>query len=335
MINRVLITGITGAAGRYMIDYLRDKHPEVEIYGTTRRRALRLGQFPPDGDVCLHEVDLLDFGSILNALGRSRPDVIFHFAANSDKGFDIPSAIVHNNAVGTVNLFEAIRQGMGTIWSNGPYDDPIIVNVSSSEVYGDVGPADVPISETCPFRPMSPYAISKVAQDHLGMLYHKAYGMKVVNTRAFSYVNLRHHGIFTSHFAYQIAMIERSRLKVLKHGNLDSVRCFVDAKDIMEAYWLAATKCDYGEAYNIGGTCVMSVGEVLTRMDGLTCCVIKREQDPSLMRPADVTMQIPDCSKFITQTGWKPTFDVDKVLTELLEYWRNRVAKNDYYQNPV
>ncbi len=325
-INRVLITGITGSAGHYLIDYLRKLHSEVEIHGTTRRKAMKA---LVEG-VTLHEVDLLDFGSILTSLRHSRPDVIFHFAANSDKGFSVPSAIIQNNAVGTTNLFEAVMANTdSTEWM------PTIVNVSSSEVYGDVRQEDVPIKETCPFRPMSPYAVSKVAQDHLGTLYHKAYGMPVVTTRAFSYVNLYHHGIFTSNFARQIALIEAGKLDVLKHGNLDSVRCFVDAKDIMHAYWLAATKCKPGEAYNIGGTCVLSVGEVLAIMEDLTIAQIYTEQDPDLKRPADVTMQIPDCTKFITETGWKPTFDVDKVLRELLDYWRKEIRKRDYYENPV
>lgn len=329
-IRRVLVTGITGSAGHYLIDYLRNQHPEVEIHGTTRRKALKA---PIDG-VTLHEVDLLDFGSINTCLWKSRPDVIFHFAANSDKGFEIPSAIIQNNTVGTVNLFEAVRQGYPVLWNN---SGPVIVNVSSSEVYGDVREEDVPIKETCPFRPMSPYAVSKVAQDHLGTLYHEAYGIPIVTTRAFSYVNLYHHGIFTSHFARQIALIEKGKLNVLKHGNLDSVRCFVDAKDIMHAYWLAATKCEFGEAYNIGGTCVMAVGQILDKLIEFSLCpsVIKCKSDPSLMRPADVTMQIPDCSKFIAATGWKPTFDVDRVLKELLDYWRKEIAKRDYYENPV
>lgn len=321
-IKRVLVTGITGSAGHYLIDYLRSEHPNVEIHGTTRRKNLKT----PIPGVRLHEVDLLDFGSITSCLWVSQPDVIFHFAANSDKGFEIPSAILHNNAVGTANLFGAVR-------SLQHENNPTVVNVSSSEVYGDVHPEDLPIRESCPMRPMSPYAISKVAQDHLGRMYFKAYGLRVVTTRAFSYVNLYHKGIFTSAFARQIALIEAGKIPpVVRHGNLDSVRVFVDTKDIMRAYWLAATRCRFGEAYNIGGSYQATVGYILDKMLRISrlrheSLPFELEQDPGLLRPADVTLQIPDCSKFKNETGWTEKFDVDRVLLDLLDHYRKEVGR--------
>lgn len=327
MINQVLITGVGGSASRYLIDYLTNEHPSVKIHGACRRKHLKI--VPPQ--VKLHEVDLLDFSSILEALWESKPDVIFHFAANSDKGFETPSAILTNNAVGTTNLFEAIRQSKNRTetW------DPVIVNVSTSEVYGAVNPdTDVPIKEACSFRPMSPYAISKVAQDLLGPFYYKAYKLKIVTTRAFSYINKYRPDLFTSAFARQIALIQVGKQEpILKHGNLDSIRAFVGMDSLLEAYWLAATKCKYGEAYNIGGSYKTSVGDVLLRMLWLAefktysfkWTPVSSIRDPNLIRPVDVTLQIPDCSKFTSETGWKPEFNLDLELLEVLEYWRNRV----------
>ncbi len=315
-ISRVLVTGISGSAGNYFIEYMRKEHPDVRIFGTVRRKHYK----PSIGGVSLVEADLLDYSSIQRALWACCPQVIFHFAANSDKGFEVPYAIIQNNTLGTVNLFEAIR-----FYADERSRPPTIVNVSSSEVYGDVTEEDIPIKESCPFRPMSPYAISKVAQDHLGRMYYKAYGLPIINTRAFSYVNIFHPGIFTSAFARQIALIEKGKQKpILKHGNLDSVRVFMDAKDVMHAYWLAATRCTPGEAYNIGGSFKMSVGEMLNKMLGLSSAKyrIQLQQDPDLMRPADVTLQIPNTSKFVSQTNWSTTFDADKILTELLNHYR-------------
>lgn len=270
----------------------------------------------------MHEVDLLDSGSILRCLLSSEPEAIFHFAANPDKGFDIPSAILQNNAVGTANLLEACRHRQRIDGSG----LQVFVNVSSSEVYGDVRSEDVPIKETCSFRPVSPYAISKVAQDHLGAMYANAYGLRVVTTRAFSYVNYYHHGLFTSHFARQIAEIEAGKRKVLEHGNLDSVRTFVDSKSLMSAYWHAACLGRVGEAYNIGGDHVASVADVLISMCGFASCPIRCRPDPSLSRPADVTQQIPDCSKFREHTGWKPEpMDLVRLLRGNIDYWRKRV----------
>ncbi len=319
-IKRVLITGATGSGGRYLARHLRLTHPGLEVHGTCRRRAFQPREYPNLHK--LHEVDLLDFSSIARCLVHSRPDVIFHLAANPDKGFAIPAGIIQNNAVGTANLLEAIRLETGITW-----DDvgPILVNVSSSEVYGAVRPEDVPIRETCPMRPRSPYAVSKAAQDMLGRIYYEAYGMHVVTTRAFSYVNLYHNGLFTSHFARQIAQIECGRQDVLYHGNLDSVRTFMGTADVVRAYWLAATRCRFGEAYNIGGTTQLSVGDVLERLKGLAQVPIRTKPDAELFRPTDVTLQIPCCAKFTEATGWQASFDVDAVLTELLDYWRGKV----------
>lgn len=320
-IKRVLITGVAGSCGRYLVDYLKQEHPVVQIHGACRRKHSR--NVP---GVTLHEVDMLDAFSIETAIVACHPQVIFHLAANPDKGFEIPSAILQNNVIGTVNLFQAAtkyKSGWDAEHANNR--ETIIINVSSSEVYGAVDPAvDVPIKETCPFRPVSPYAISKVAQDHLGRMYCKAYGLKVITTRAFTYLNNHRSDLFTSNFARQIALIEQGKQQVLKHGNLDSVRTLMDARDVVRAYWLAATRCEFGEAYNIGGDVSLTVGEVLSKLYWLSRVTINCEADSSLMRPVDVTLQIPDTTKFREQTGWEPRFKLEESLKALLDYWRNK-----------
>ena len=326
VIHKVLITGATGSGARYLIEYLQEHQPQVTIHGTARRKNSKKN---PTG-IELHEVDLLDSMSILRCLSQVRPDVIFHLAANPDKGFEVPSAILMNNAVGSANLFEAIRY----------YNDyrsitvnlPIIINVSSSEVYGAVKPEEVPITEECPKRPVSPYAVAKLAQDNLGSVYFKAYGMPVITTRSFSYNNFHRLNLFTSDFARQIALVEAGKLKVVKHGNLDSVRVMCDARDIARAYWLCATKCEPGEAYNIGGGQQVTVGRVLDHLIRISqerpeSLPIEIEQDPALMRPVDVTLQVPDCGKFKKATGWEPKFDLDQSLNDLLNHWRKEVQK--------
>lgn len=319
VIKRVLITGATGSGARYLIDWLRTQQPQVEIHGTARRKHNKKA---PAG-VTLHEADLLDTGSLFRCIHPLDPDVIFHMAGNPDKGFEVPSAILTNNAIGTCNLFEAVRLQI--------HDDrflkyPVIINVSSSEVYGDVRPDEVPITEDCPKRPVSPYGVAKLAQDNLGSVYFKAYGLPIITTRAFTYVNLLRPDLFTSAFARQIARIEQGKQTVLRHGNLDSVRVMLDTESIMEAYWLAATKGVAGEAYNLGGDQQVTVRSVLHKLIGLSSVIgIRTEPDPALMRPVDVTLQVPDSSKFRQATGWAPTFDLDASLRKLLDYWRQEV----------
>lgn len=312
-VKRVFITGVAGASGRYLVEWIGQHHPKVEIWGGCRRKGMR--EVP---GVRLMEMDLLDHSSVLNCLQESLPQIIFHTAANPDKGFEIPAAILHNNVVGTANLFQAVGR---IAWN------PVVLNVSSSEVYGDVSKENVPIKETCPFRPVSPYGVSKAAQDNLAWVYWRAYGLRVVTTRAFTYINYLRPDLFMSSFAKQIAEIEAGKRIVLQHGNLDSVRVMMDAHDGIGAYWLAAIKGRPGEAYNIGGDVPVSVGEVLNIFKGLSASPVPSEVDPGLLRPVDVTLQIPDCSKFRKETGWSPKFNLTKSLKELLNYWRKKVQE--------
>lgn len=317
-IRRVMITGGTGSGARYLIEYLQKEQPQVEIHATARRKNAKRA---PQG-VTLHEVDLLDTASIINCFQRLLPDAIFHLAANPDKGFEIPSAMLMNNAVGSANLFEAARLCYGV-----HQELPVIISASTSEIYGAVRPEEVPIREDCPKRPCSPYGVSKLAQDCLGKVYFDAYGMNIITTRAFTYNNFYRTNLFSSSFAQQIALIEAGKQKVLRHGNLDSVRVMCDASSIAEAYWLAAVRCRPGEVYNIGGDKQVTVGDVLQRLIRKASVPIHTEVNPDLLRPVDVTLQIPDCSKFRAETGWEPTFDLDASLHGLLEYWRQEVKK--------
>ena len=198
---------------------------------------------------------------------------------------------------------------------------------NSSEVYGQVDPKNVPIKEDCPLNPSSPYAVSKVAQDLLGFTYFRSYGMKIIRTRMFAYLNPRRKDLFATSFAMQVARIEAGLQSVLYHGNLDSVRTLIDVRDAMESYWVAALKCEFGEAYNIGGNTVIKVGEFLEELKKLAKCKIPAKPDRNLFRPADVTLQIPDTTKFTKQTGWKPKYSFKESVQFLLAHCRNEIKK--------
>ena len=320
-IKSALITGIGGSGGSYLAEYIVEHHPEVKVHGFARwhsstqddnLRALR-------GKITVHEVDLNDFGSVIAALQEVKPDAIFHLAAHANvrASFITPQTVLSNNILGTGNLFEGIRIAKL---------DPLIQLCSTSEVYGQVQPHEVPIREEQPMRPASPYAVSKVAQDLLGYTYFVAYKMRIIRTRMFAYLNPRRTDLFATSFARQVARIELGLQKELTHGNLESVRTIVDVRDAMRAYWEALLHCKPGEAYNIGGTATMTVGEVLKRLIAMAKKPIPTRQDPALLRPADVTLQIPNVERFAAATGWKPKYSFDESLSHLLEYWRRRAA---------
>jgi GDPmannose 4,6-dehydratase/GDP-4-dehydro-6-deoxy-D-mannose reductase len=200
---------------------------------------------------------------------------------------------------------------------------------SSSEVYGQVTAEEVPIRESNAFRPASPYAVSKVGEDMLGLQYFLSYGLRTVRTRMFTHTGPRRGSVFAeSSFALQIAEIEAGlRSNPVKVGNLDSVRTLADVRDTVRAYWLLLDHCPPGEVYNIGGTRTLTVGEVLGILASHARCPIAHEVDPALLRPSDVTLQIPDTSKFRAATGWEPIIPVERTLEDLLDYHRANVRK--------
>lgn len=319
--RRILITGIGGSGGSYLAEHVLEAHPGVEVHGLARWHSTTQDHLRPIASrVTVHEADLGDFGSVFEAVRRVAPDAVFHVAAHANvrASFTTPSAVLANNVLGTCHLLESIRlAGL----------DPVVQMCSTSEVYGRVGPRDVPIREECPLRPVSPYAVSKAAQDLLGQSYFASYGMRVVTTRMFTYVNPRRTDLFATSFARQVARIEASLQEELVHGNLDSVRTLLDVRDAMRAYWEALELGEPGEVYNIGGDVTLKVGEVLDLLRGLARVPIPLRQDPALLRPADVTLQIPCVEKFRAATGWAPRIPFEESLSFLLDHWRRAATR--------
>ena len=321
-INSVLITGITGFVGSHLADYILANHPNTRITGLIRWRAPKDNIRHILDRITLDSGDLLDYSSLAGGLSRQKPDIIFHLAAQSyvPYSFKAPAATLSSNVIGTCNLLEVVRE----LKSSGSYD-PIIHVCSSSEVYGQVKETEVPIKEDNPFRPASPYAVSKVAEDMLAFQYWLSWQIKTIRTRMFTHTGPRRGDVFVvSTFAKQIAAIEAGQQPlVLKVGNLDSVRTFLDVRDAVKAYWRLVEVCPPGEVYNIGGAETMTVGEMLKKLLSLSRVNdIKVEVDPTRLRPSDVTMQIPCIDKFTEATGWKPEIKFDKTLEDTLSYWR-------------
>jgi GDP-4-dehydro-6-deoxy-D-mannose reductase len=267
--------------------------------------------------VKLIETDIRDSYSIEKSIKSVEPDVIFHLAAQSfvHTSFHAPQETLSTNIIGTVNLLEAVRASKL---------DTIVQIAGSSEEYGLVLPHETPIKETNPLRPLSPYGVSKVAEDRIAYQYHQSYGIKTVITRAFNHEGPRRGDVFsTSNFAKQIAEIEKGQEPVIFVGNLDASRDFTDVRDVVRAYTLAVEKCDYGEAYNICSGRAWKISEMLNLLLSLSRKKIEIRQDPNRMRPSDVQILLGDCTKFHKKTGWTPTIPFEKTMKDLLDYWRH------------
>lgn len=316
--KKALITGITGFAGSHLAELLIKK--EYEVYGTTRPRSKTDNIDHIKRKMNLRDADLLDSHSLYTILSDIKPDFIFHLAAQSfvQSSWASPANTMEMNAVGSVHLFEAVRRAK---------IDPIIQIACSSEEYGMVYPSEVPVKEESPLRPLSPYAVSKVAMDYLGYQYYQSYGIKIVRTRGFNHTGPRRGEVFvTSNFAKQIAEIEKGlKEPVLEVGNLDAQRDWTDVRDMVRAYLVSVQKCEYGEVYNICSEKAVRVKDMLELLLSFSKIKVDVIQDPMRMRPSDVPVLLGDCSKFRKATGWKPEIPFKKTIKDLLDYWRERV----------
>jgi len=323
----VLITGITGMVGSHLADYLLE-NTDWKIYGFCRWND-SLENIEHLSDVInakdrieLIYGDLNDVASLITTIDKSKPNYVFHLAAQSypQTSFDAPFETLETNIIGTAKLLDCIHKSKY---------NPVIHVCASSEVFGRVPKEYLPINEECKFHPASPYAISKVGTDLVGRYYAEAYGMMIMTTRMFTHTGPRRGDVFAeSTFAKQIAMIEAGMIEPkLYVGNLDSLRTWADVRDAVRAYYMLVTdNPKSGEYYNIGGSYTCSISDMLDYL--LSKSLVKNIEvitDKDRLRPIDADLQVPDTTKFTTHTGWQPEIKFEQTMDDLLEYWRDRI----------
>jgi len=324
------ITGITGMVGSHLADFLLEQ-TDWHLVGMLRWRSPLdnighlLDRANRNDRMSLVYADLRDTLSVDKAIAQSRPDYVFHLAAQSfpKTSFDAPLDTLDTNVQGTTRVLEAVRQRC-------PH---AVVHVcASSEIFGRVSREKLPIDEDCGFHPASPYAISKVGTDLVGRFYAEAHNMTVMTTRMFTHTGPRRGDVFAeSSFAKQIALAEAGfGPRVIKVGNLASLRTIADVRDAVRAYFLLVTiNPQAGGYYNIGGQYTATVGDILNHLIGLSHLKneLRVEVDPDRLRPIDADLQVPDTTKFRKHTGWGPVISFDQTMRDLLEYWRTRVSR--------
>jgi GDPmannose 4,6-dehydratase len=315
--------------GSHLCDFLLE-HTDWDVYGMCRWRSPLdnvehlLDRANRKDRVFFLNGDLNDYVSLAGTVEESRPDYVFHLAAQSypKTSFSAPFDTLETNILGTERLLEAIRRTGGI--------DPVIHVCSSSEVFGRVPREKLPINEECSFHPASPYAISKIGTDMVGRFHAEAYGQKIVVTRMFTHTGPRRGDVFAeSTFAKQIAMIEQGMIPpVVKTGNLNSMRTWSDVRDAVRAYYMLVTVNPIpGQYYNIGGTYSCTVGDMLDHLISISTAkeTIRVETEGARLRPLDADLQVPDTSKFHAHTGWKPEIPFEKTMKDLLDDWRGKV----------
>lgn len=316
---RALVTGISGFAGSFLAEYLV-AHTPFEIWGI----ALGSGEsIPALGNriVCVSE-DLADPSVAARSVAQAAPDWIFHLAAQAfvPLSWQDPWATIERNIRAQVNLLQAVTQ-----------QDlrPRILIVGSNEEYGRVEPHDLPIDEDTPLRPDSPYGVSKIAQDFLGLQYFLSHNLHIVRVRPFNHIGPRQNDRFVAaSFAKQIAEIEAGKREpVIYVGNLEAQRDFTDVRDMVRGYVLALEHGAPGDVYNLGSGKSHSIRQLLDTFLSMTIAEIRVARDSTRSRPSDTPVTLCDPSKFRKQTGWEPQIEFEQTLRDTLEYWREKVRQ--------
>jgi GDP-4-dehydro-6-deoxy-D-mannose reductase len=316
---RVLVTGAHGFVGGHLLELIREEHPEVEAFAVVRPRGGAPDAHP--GGAAVLEADLDDAAAVTAAVAAARPDRIVHLAGQSSvhHSWLDPGATLRTNVMGLVHLMDAVRvEGLR----------PRMLVVGSADEYGIVGDAQAPVREDAPLRPVSPYAVSKVAQGLLALQYAGGGGPEVVRTRTFPHTGPgRGEAFAESSFARQIVEVEAGRRKpVLAVGNLEAVRDFTDVRDVVRAYWALLERGAAGAVYNVCSGRGVCVGDVLARLIALAGVKVEVRPDPGRFRPSDIPVLIGDPSRLRAATGWEPRLELDRTLRDLLADWRARIA---------
>lgn len=317
--KKILITGASGFTGGYLSEFLYSKN-KFEIFGTYHSEKSFLNS-PIKEKIQFRKIDLTDSQSVFNLIREIKPDYIFHLAAASSpsESFKDPVGTFQTNVTAEINILQSIQK-------NNLLKSKILIT-SSCEVYGYVMPENLPVDEITELRPASPYAVSKVAQDYLGLQYYLAYKLQCIRARPFNHIGPRQSIKFVvSDFSRQIAQIEKGKKEaVISVGNLEAKRDFTDVRDIVKAYLLLMEKGIPGEVYNIGSGISYSAKEILDILLEYASCKITIKIDPDKMRPSDMPDIFCDNAKLVDLTGWKPEISLKQTLADTLDYWRNIV----------
>ncbi|GAB4443201.1 MAG: GDP-mannose 4,6-dehydratase [Anaerolineae bacterium] len=320
---RAFVTGAGGFAGSHLVTYLAT-HTDLEVFGTVLRPIEKYHEMRERLGVTLFRVDLRETLSVVNLLSMVQPDYIFHLAAYAAVGasWQIPWETIANNIRAQLNIFQAL------IAINAR---PRVLVVGSADEYGLVRPEDNPIDEETPLRPNSPYSVSKIAQDMLGLQYFYSHQIPVIRVRPFNHIGPGQREQFVApDFALQIARIEAGQsAPVLRVGNLEARRDFTDVRDVVRAYYLALALGAPGAVYNIGTGVAHSIRELLDALCALSSADIDVQPDHERMRPSDVPLSVCDASRIRRDTGWEPEVSFARSLGDVLEEWRHRVAVGD------
>jgi len=314
--KKALITGIAGFAGSHLSEFLLSRKIAVSGFYLPDHSVENVAHIKDK--INLIACDLLNKKDVEDKVSKINPDYVFHLAAFASpaQSFKNPRQTLENNIVGQLNLLESLVKTKS---------QAKILVVGSADEYGNVDPKNLPIAEDTPLAPPSPYAVSKVAQDLLGLQFFLHHNLNIVRVRPFNHIGPRQSPHFVvSAFASQIADLEKKGGGSIRVGNLETWREFTDVRDMVRAYFLALGKGKVGSVYNIGTGKPIKIAQILKILLFFSKVKIKVVIDKKLYRPVDIVKIYCDSSKFRKETGWRPKINIEKTLSDTIDYERRR-----------
>ncbi len=322
--DKFLITGCSGFVGRHFLDYLEDNRIKCEILGIDLDPMVPHRKFRYV-DMRSECVDLLDQNDIERIIFDFQPRYILHLASFSSVAFSWknPTISFKNNVNIFLNLLEVIRKyGLNTR----------ILSIGSSEEYGNVAPEETPLTEMSPLRPLSPYAVARVAQEMLSKLYADSFGIDIVITRSFNHIGPGQRDVFVvASFIRRIleAKLSGEDKMTMKTGDLQIVRDFLDVRDVVKAYYLLLKKGRKGEVYNICSGIPTQLSEIIDMTAEIVDLKVDTVVAPELVRPNDNPYILGDNSKLKRDTGWEKSFALETSIRDIIDYWKNVLTENN------
>lgn len=318
--KKALVTGIAGFVGSHLTEHLLTQN--IKVSGIVHPNHPSSNIVKLKNKITVFEADIKNRQSLNKIFKENNFDYVFHLAAFSSpaQSYSEASLTLENNILAQLNLLEALAKVKSRSKT---------LIVSSSDIYGSVAPQYLPVNETTPLSPMSPYAVSKVAQDMLGLQFHLHHKLNIIRVRPFNHIGPRQSTAFViPAFISQIVGVEKKDRGEIRIGNLNTYRDFTDVRDIVRAYLLALQKGLIGEVYNIGSGKAYKIGKILDKLISLSDTKIKVVVDKKLIREGDVVKIYCDYSKLNRQTGWKPEIPIDKTLSDTMKYERNKISQS-------
>lgn len=310
--KKYLITGIGGFVGRYFWEYLLEHEPEAQVLGLDMMQAAPWTH----PSFRYSQLNLMDAPALRGIIADFQPDYIVHLASISSVGqsWKAPAACFTNNTTIFLNLVEAVRAECPSAR---------LLSIGSSEEYGNYPPEAMPLREEYELRPCNPYAVARVAQEMLSKLYAESYGLNIMMTRSFNHIGPRQKDIFVvPSFVKQLVEIRKNGGKgIIRVGNIDIIRDFLDVRDVVDAYYRILTQGTPGEVYNVCSGQGIRLGDIISITANILSIEPNIKVDPILIRPADNAVIIGACSRLQNDLAWKQAFSLEQTMHDIINYF--------------